>query len=119
MYVCITYVLRMYYVCITYVLRMYYVCITYVLRMYYVCITYVLRMYYVCITYVHVYVNVVKTGEILSVLKNFYQFCKILPLDSGAALELPGIDRLFLALLCSAYDEDEIDGDKRSLLRRF
>lgn len=28
-----------------------------------------------------------------------------------------GIDRLFLALLCSAYDEDEIDGDKRSLLR--
>eukprot|EP00438_Fugacium_kawagutii_P002631 Skav201682 [mRNA] locus=scaffold641:522335:526856:- [translate_table: standard] len=28
-----------------------------------------------------------------------------------------GIDRLFLALLCSAYDEDEIDGEKRSLLR--
>lgn len=28
-----------------------------------------------------------------------------------------GIDRLFLALLCSAYDEDEIDGDKRSVLR--
>jgi len=28
-----------------------------------------------------------------------------------------GVDRLFLALLCSAYDEDEIDGEKRSLLR--
>ncbi|CAJ1375952.1 unnamed protein product [Effrenium voratum] len=28
-----------------------------------------------------------------------------------------GVDRLFLALLCSAYDEDEINGEKRSLLR--
>jgi glycyl-tRNA synthetase len=28
-----------------------------------------------------------------------------------------GVDRLFLALLCSAYDEDEIDGETRSLLR--
>lgn len=28
-----------------------------------------------------------------------------------------GVDRLFLALMCSAYDEDEIDGEKRSLLR--
>jgi glycyl-tRNA synthetase len=28
-----------------------------------------------------------------------------------------GVDRLFLALLCSAYDEDEIGGEKRSLLR--
>eukprot|EP00418_Pyrodinium_bahamense_P085794 CAMPEP_0179065960 /NCGR_PEP_ID=MMETSP0796-20121207/28734_1 /TAXON_ID=73915 /ORGANISM="Pyrodinium bahamense, Strain pbaha01" /LENGTH=339 /DNA_ID=CAMNT_0020762957 /DNA_START=431 /DNA_END=1447 /DNA_ORIENTATION=+ len=28
-----------------------------------------------------------------------------------------GVDRLFLALLCSAYDEDEVDGEKRSLLR--
>jgi len=28
-----------------------------------------------------------------------------------------GVDRMFLALLCSAYDEDEVDGEKRSLLR--
>lgn len=28
-----------------------------------------------------------------------------------------GVDRLFLALLCSAYDEDEMDGEKRSVLR--
>ena len=28
-----------------------------------------------------------------------------------------GVDRLFLALLCSAYDEDEIDGEKRHVLR--
>lgn len=28
-----------------------------------------------------------------------------------------GVDRLFLALLCSAYDEDEVGGEKRSLLR--
>merc|ERR1712107_728906 len=28
-----------------------------------------------------------------------------------------GVDRLFLALLCSAYDEDEVSGEKRSLLR--
>ena len=33
-------------------------------------------------------------------------------------LRLGGVDRLFLALLCSAYDEDEIDGEKRSLLRQ-
>lgn len=28
-----------------------------------------------------------------------------------------GLDRLFLALLCSAYDEDEIGGEKRTLMR--
>jgi glycyl-tRNA synthetase len=28
-----------------------------------------------------------------------------------------GVDRLFLALLCSAYDEDEIEGEKRHVLR--
>ncbi|MDR2419782.1 MAG: glycine--tRNA ligase, partial [Puniceicoccales bacterium] len=28
-----------------------------------------------------------------------------------------GVDRLFLALLCSAYDEDEINGEKRKVLR--
>jgi len=28
-----------------------------------------------------------------------------------------GVDRLFLAVLCSAYDEDEVAGEKRSLLR--
>jgi glycyl-tRNA synthetase len=28
-----------------------------------------------------------------------------------------GVDRLFLALLCSAYDEDEIDGERRKVLR--
>ena len=28
-----------------------------------------------------------------------------------------GVDRTFLALLCAAYDEDEIDGDKRVSLR--
>jgi len=28
-----------------------------------------------------------------------------------------GVDRLFLALMCSAYDEDEINGEKRCLLR--
>jgi len=28
-----------------------------------------------------------------------------------------GVDRLFLALLCSAYDEDEVSGEKRELLR--
>ncbi|MDR0445010.1 MAG: glycine--tRNA ligase [Puniceicoccales bacterium] len=28
-----------------------------------------------------------------------------------------GVDRLFLALLCSAYDEDEIEGEKRNVLR--
>lgn len=28
-----------------------------------------------------------------------------------------GVDRLFLALLCSAYDEDEVNGEKRCLLR--
>ncbi len=28
-----------------------------------------------------------------------------------------GVDRTLLALLCSAYDEDEIDGDKRVVLR--
>jgi len=28
-----------------------------------------------------------------------------------------GVDRLFLALMCSAYDEDEIDGEKRTFLR--
>ena len=40
------------------------------------------------------------------------------PLPCWWDLTLAGIDRLFLALLCSAYDEDEIDGEKRSLLRR-
>jgi len=28
-----------------------------------------------------------------------------------------GVDRLLLAVLCSAYDEDEVSGEKRSLLR--
>lgn len=28
-----------------------------------------------------------------------------------------GVDRLFLALICSAYAEDEIDGEKRVLLK--
>jgi glycyl-tRNA synthetase (class II) len=28
-----------------------------------------------------------------------------------------GVDRLFLALICSAYAEDEVDGEKRVLLR--
>lgn len=28
-----------------------------------------------------------------------------------------GVDRLFLALLCSAYDEDEVEGEKRQVLR--
>eukprot|EP00929_Paragymnodinium_shiwhaense_P063241 TRINITY_DN31604_c0_g1_i1.p1 TRINITY_DN31604_c0_g1~~TRINITY_DN31604_c0_g1_i1.p1 ORF type:complete len:697 (+),score=206.57 TRINITY_DN31604_c0_g1_i1:65-2155(+) len=28
-----------------------------------------------------------------------------------------GVDRLFLALMCSAYDEDEVGGEARSLLR--
>ena len=28
-----------------------------------------------------------------------------------------GVDRLFLAVLCSAYDEDEVSGERRSLLR--
>jgi glycyl-tRNA synthetase len=28
-----------------------------------------------------------------------------------------GVDRLFLALICSAYDEDEVDGEKRTVLR--
>ena len=28
-----------------------------------------------------------------------------------------GVDRILLAVLCSAYDEDEIDGDKRVVLR--
>jgi glycyl-tRNA synthetase len=28
-----------------------------------------------------------------------------------------GVDRLFLAVLCSAYDEDEIGGEKRTVLR--
>lgn len=28
-----------------------------------------------------------------------------------------GVDRLFLALICSAYAEDEVDGEKRVLLK--
>ncbi|OHE72535.1 MAG: glycine--tRNA ligase [Verrucomicrobia bacterium GWC2_42_7] len=28
-----------------------------------------------------------------------------------------GVDRIFLAILCSAYDEDEIEGEKRTVLR--
>jgi glycyl-tRNA synthetase len=28
-----------------------------------------------------------------------------------------GVDRLFLALMCSAYDEDEVGGEKRELMR--
>ncbi|MDR0728465.1 MAG: glycine--tRNA ligase [Puniceicoccales bacterium] len=28
-----------------------------------------------------------------------------------------GVDRLFLALLCSAYDEDEVEGERRQVLR--
>lgn len=28
-----------------------------------------------------------------------------------------GVDRLFLALICSAYDEDEVDGEVRTVLR--
>lgn len=28
-----------------------------------------------------------------------------------------GVDRIFLALLCAAYDEDEMDGEKRTVLR--
>jgi len=28
-----------------------------------------------------------------------------------------GVDRLFLAVLCSAYDEDEVEGEKRTVLR--
>jgi len=28
-----------------------------------------------------------------------------------------GVDRLFLALMCSAYDEDEVDGEKRAVLK--
>merc|ERR1712032_1538245 len=28
-----------------------------------------------------------------------------------------GVDRLFLALLCSAFDEDEVSGEKREVLR--
>ena len=28
-----------------------------------------------------------------------------------------GVDRVFLALICSAYDEDEVGGEKRNFLR--
>ncbi len=28
-----------------------------------------------------------------------------------------GVDRIFLAVLCAAYDEDEVEGEKRTLLR--
>ena len=47
-----------------------------------------------------------------------YMFHKTIKPVVFVSRSLPGIDRLFLALLCSAYDEDEIDGDKRSVLRQ-